>query len=275
MLSLADIHTIADTCPYRFPVEDIIAQSDDTDNQSLEQQVGLIALGGDLTVSTLLQAYLTGLFPWFNHNEPIAWWCPNPRCVMHPNTFCPAKSLKRVAKKHTDWHLSLNNVFDEVIRACSLPRVQQGQWVDETWIHNEIKASYGDLHAIGVAFSLEVWSGLPTRSPLVGGLYGLKIGNMVFGESMFHHKTDASKLAFWALNRLCVHSNIVLIDCQLPNDYLMGLGADLMQRTDFLAILKKATDPTLAQAKPITASQQTIDWQQSGWQAPLSWLYSA
>lgn len=269
MLCLKDIHTIADTCPYRFPVD--IFSSNQSDNESLEQKAGLVAIGGDLTVSTLLQAYLTGVFPWFNHNEPIAWWCPSPRCVMHPDTFIPAKSLKRVAKKRTDWHISLNNVFDEVIHACSLPRVQQGQWVDETWIHNEIKASYSDLNALGIAFSLEIWEGLPTRSPLVGGLYGLKIGNMVFGESMFHHKTDASKLAFWALNRLCVQSGIDLIDCQLPNNYLMGLGADLMERTDFLTRLKHATDPKIAPpAKPLRV---LIDWQQSGWQAPLSWLY--
>ncbi|MDO5652104.1 MAG: leucyl/phenylalanyl-tRNA--protein transferase [Moraxella sp.] len=224
MYSLAEIHALADSCPYQFP-------HPSTDVSSS----GLIALGGDLSVGTLVYAYTHGLFPWFNDGEPIAWWCPNPRCVMIPQDFRPAKSLVRTAKK-SDWTLTINHTFDEVMHACSLPR----SYSDDTWIHDEMKSAYHTLHTLGIAVSIEIWEHVPFDSELVGGLYGVQIGQMFFGESMFHRRTDASKLAFWGLNILCTRANIALIDCQLENSYLLGLGASLMTRDEFLTKLDHA-----------------------------------
>lgn len=248
MTTLSDIHNIAAYCPYRFS-----APNDDD---------GLVGIGADLTAPTLLHAYLSGIFPWSSYEDSPTWWCPNPRCVFETASFSPSKSLKRTAKKRTDWWLSVNLAFDEVIKACSEPRAKE----TETWISQEMQDSYGQLHRLGVGFSVEVWAGKP-YGELAGGLYGLKIGAGVFGESMFHRQTDASKLAFWALNKLCVASHIPLIDCQLPNDYLLGLGADIISRDEFLAYLKKAVglDSPMAQ----TAS----DWQKMSFIKPLSWLY--
>lgn len=217
-MTLDQVHALAATCPYQFP----LPLSDD----------GLVALGGDLEPATLLNAYMQGLFPWFNQGEPIAWWCPNPRCVFVPNTFRPAKSLKRTAK-NSRWQITMNQAFDDVVHSCSLPR----SYSDDTWIHAEMKQAYAQLHQMGIAKSIEVWEGEPCKSALVGGLYGLQIGAIFFGESMFHVKTDASKIAFWVLTDLCDKSGIQLIDCQLENAYLMGLGASLMSRHDFLITL--------------------------------------
>lgn len=246
---LSALRALAFSCPYQFYLP--------------EAGQDLAALGGDLTPSTLLYAYLHGFFPWFNAGEPIAWYHPAVRCVFVPSAFHPAKSLQRNAKKYAKagYHLSLNHAFKDVMHACSLPRA----YSEETWIHDEMKESYANLHKLGVAFSLELWAGEPLKSDLVGGLYGLQIGACVFGESMFHRQTDASKLAFWALARLCEKTGIPLIDCQLPNDYLLGLGADIMTRADFLTHLAVQTDPS----NPATA----INWQDLTFCQPLSWLY--
>lgn len=248
MPSLIELHRLADACLYRFP-----PPCDDT---------GLVGLGGDLLPSTLTYAYLNGLFPWFNENEAIAWWCPNPRCVLYPATYRPAKSLVRTAKKHQDWHISLNLAFDDVVHRCSLPRA----YSDDTWIHDNVKRSYHLMRELGVGFSIEIWDGVPQQSELVGGLYGLKMGACFFGESMFHTRTDASKLAFWGLNRLCLATGVRLIDCQLPNDYLMGLGATLIGRERFLETLDILTCP---QSYHATAK----DWHTLSLSSPLSWLY--
>ena len=194
---------------------------------------GLVAVGGDLAIDTLLSAYARGLFPWFNADEPIAWWCPDPRCIMIPTDYQPSKSLRRQAKS-SRWQLTLNQSFDAVIQACSLPRSDGLADGDHTWIHDEMIEAYTQLHAAGFAHSIEVWD---EHGALVGGLYGLKIGNIYFGESMFHSASNASKLAFWGLMRLCAQSDVALVDCQLPNPHLMSLGAVTMPRTDFLAQL--------------------------------------
>ena len=168
------------------------------------QGTGLVAVGGDLAIDTLLSAYARGLFPWFNADEPIAWWCPDPRCIMLPADYQPSKSLRRQAK-NSRWQLTLNQSFDAVIHACSLPRSDSLADGDHTWIHNEMIEAYTQLHAAGFAHSIEVWD---EQGALVGGLYGLKIGNIYFGESMFHQAANASKLAFWGLMRLCVQSEV-------------------------------------------------------------------
>ncbi len=215
---------------YRFPNPNIV----DPDGN------GLIAMGADLAPSTLLLAYSQGLFPWFNEDDAIAWWCPEPRCVLDPTTFKPSKSLKRQAKTST-WHWSINQAFNEVIHACSLPR----SYANDTWIHDEMIAAYHELHRLGFAHSIEVWDG----QDLVGGLYGLKLGQIYCGESMFHRQTNASKVAFWALTVLCAHSQMSLIDCQLPNPHLQSLGAVTLPRQAFLAKL------------PALIAEGGLDWQ--------------
>lgn len=239
---LAIAHALAKACPYDFP------NPNDTGSD-------FVCLGGDLSPSTVLCAYLQGIFPWFDSVEQLAWWCPNPRCVIAIDDFYPAKSLVRVAKKRKNWHVKLNSAFNEVVHACSLPR----SYSKDTWIHDSIKQSYGALFELGVGFSIEVYDDSQT---LVGGLYGLKIGGGVFGESMFHTVSDASKLAFWALTKLCRHSGIGLIDCQMPNDYLLSLGATMMPRDDFVCYVADQTHP----------NNPTPEWY--GWQfdKPLAWL---
>ena len=199
--------------------------------------IGIVAIGGDLAPETLISAYAQGLFPWFNEDEPIAWWCPEPRCVMVPTDYLPSKSLRRQAKKER-WQLTLNQAFDDVIRACSLPRSNglnnEQPEGEHTWIHDEMIEAYTELHAHGFAHSVEVWD---DSGQLIGGLYGLKIGSIYFGESMFHRSSNASKLAFWGLMRLCDQSNVALVDCQLPNEHLMSLGAKTLPRADFLTQL--------------------------------------
>lgn len=201
--------------------------------------IGIVAMGGDLAPDTLISAYAQGLFPWFNEDEPIAWWCPEPRCVIVPFDYQPSKSLRKQASR-TRWQLTLNQAFDDVIHACSLPRsdglnndLPEGE---HTWIHEEMIEAYTKLHAQGFAHSIEVWN---EKGQLIGGLYGLKINGIYFGESMFHRASNASKLAFWGLMRLCEQSHVALVDCQLPNDHLMSLGATTLPRPDFLAQLDR------------------------------------
>ena len=210
------------------------------------QHTGLIAMGADLAPATLISAYCQGMFPWFNDDEPIAWWCPEPRCVIAPSDYNPSKSLRRTAQKN-DWQITLNQSFKEVIKNCSLPR----SYSEDTWIHEEMRDAYLSLHELGFAHSIEVWQvgDYEDDRQLIGGLYGLKIGSIYFGESMFHHVTDASKMAFWALMRLCEVSDMPLVDCQLPNPHLMSLGAQTLERSEFLQLL-----PTLTH-------QLSIDWQ--------------
>jgi leucyl/phenylalanyl-tRNA--protein transferase len=152
---------------------------------------------------------------------------------MVPSQYQASKSLRKQAKRER-WQLTLNQAFDDVIHACSLPRSDELSEGEHTWIHDEMIDAYTELHAQGFAHSIEVWD---DKGQLIGGLYGLRLGGIYFGESMFHHASNASKLAFWGLMRLCEQSHIGLVDCQLPNDHLMSLGATTMARVDFLAQL--------------------------------------
>ncbi len=220
--TLTSLHALADTCLYDFQNAALMADGD-----------GFLGTGADLSVATLLHAYRSGVFPWFDADDPICWWSPSMRCVLVPDEFHPSKSLVRTAKKQS-WTLTTNLAFDAVIDACSQPR----HYTSETWIHDEMKMAYGELHRLGVAVSVEIWAGVPMTSELISGLYGVNIGAIFCGESMFHRQTDASKVAFWGLMRLCQQSGIVLVDCQLENPHLMSLGATLMPRSEFLQTLK-------------------------------------
>lgn len=217
-LTLTQLHQLAQTCPFDF------GQT----LSRLDKDTIYLGSGADLSPATLLHAYCCGVFPWFEDDEPICWWSPNPRCVIEPIKFIPSKSLLRCAKKQP-WIITANLAFADVIQACSEPRA----YAKDTWITQSMQQAYNELHALGVAVSIEVWQGVPRQSALIGGLYGLNIGSLFCGESMFHRVTDASKVAFWALMVLCCHGQIRLVDCQLENAHLMSLGATLIERDDF------------------------------------------
>ncbi len=199
---------------------------------------GLVAVGADLQPQTILAAYQKGIFPWFCRDDPICWWCPEPRCIIAPKTFKPSKTLIRTIKKN-QYTLTLNQNFPAVIQACADTRAD----VDGTWISPDIIQGYSGLHAAGVAHSIEVWQANPTtpKQPiLVGGLYGVQLGRMFFGESMFSKHTDTSKIAFTFLMKLCAASRFESVDCQLPNAHLMSLGAITQPRAEFLEKLSEA-----------------------------------
>ena len=149
---------------------------------------GLICIGADLTPSTLLEAYSHGLFPWFSEGDPICWWSPEPRCIIRPQGYHPSKSLIRNMKKY-DYKITVNHAFERVIRSCSLPRA----YADDTWISEDIIQGYCDMFDAGYGYSIEVWD----EDQVVGGLYGVTIGQGCFGESMFSIQTDVSKMAFY------------------------------------------------------------------------------
>lgn len=191
---------------------------------------GFICIGADLTPSTLYTAYSSGLFPWFSEDDPICWWSPEPRCIIVPQDYSPSKSLLRNMKKH-DYTITVNHAFEQVIRACSLPR----SYEKETWISDDIIEGYTQLHQLGFAYSIEVWD----QHTLVGGLYGVTIGKGCFGESMFSQKTDVSKMAFYTLMLIGKDQLLPWVDCQLVNEHLLSLGATTLSRTNYIASLKK------------------------------------
>lgn len=193
-----------------------------------------LATGGPLDAATLLQAYRAGIFPWYNEDEPVQWWSPDPRFVLLPTGLRITDSLRRTLRK-PGWAVSYDQDFEGVMRACAAtPRPGQ----DGTWITEEMVAAYGALHRAGHAHSVEVrWQG-----ELVGGLYGVVIGRVFHGESMFHRKSDASKVGFARLVERLVATGFVLIDCQMPTAHLASLGAFAVRRADFLACLREHRD---------------------------------
>ena len=207
---------------------------------AMQEPDGLLAAGGDLSSSRLLAAYRLGIFPWFDEGQPILWWSPNPRCVLVPGDFHVARRLRRDLRQ-SDAEIRFNTRFSEVIRRCAEPRIaQQG-----TWITADMIAAYERLHDEHWAHSIEVWQ----DGQLVGGLYGLAIGKVFFGESMFSRRSNASKYALFALSQ-CLRANAFqLIDCQVLSHHLTTLGATLMPRSGFAAALRQACEPP----EPFTA----------------------
>lgn len=201
--------------------------------QALANPPGLLAIGGDLSPARLLQAYRSGIFPWFSDGDPILWWSPDPRCVIVPDDFRPSRSLRQRLRQG-GWRFSVDRAFDRVIAACAEPR----PYTDSTWISPDIQAGYRALHDLGHAHSIEVWR----DGALVGGLYGVAVGQMFCGESMFSRCNDASKLAFWALMSLAQRWRLALIDCQLENSHLTSLGAGPVSRHDYLQLLARVRD---------------------------------
>lgn len=194
---------------------------------------GLLALGGDLSVDRLLLAYRSGLFPWFNEDEPPLWWCPDPRCVLFPEELYISKSMKQLFKRKA-FTVTYNNAFEEVIRQCGETRMDQ----EGTWITEDIVDAYTQLHHLGYAISVEAWN----KEELVGGLYGIRLGKIFFGESMFSKESNASKFAFITLVQQLQKEGVVLIDCQVHTPHLESLGARMIPRKEFLQIVSSHVD---------------------------------
>ena len=195
-------------------------------NPSLAEADGLLAIGGDLSSERLLLAYQSGIFPWFSEGDPILWFSPHERCVIFPQRINVSKSMKRVMKSGV-FSITEDQAFADVIYNCAKsPRVGQ----DGTWITTEMQEAYIALNEKGIAKSIEVWQG----SELVGGLYGIEMGTVFCGESMFNKVSNASKMA---LIHLVKKPGIQLIDCQLPNDHLMSMGAEMIGREEYMEIL--------------------------------------
>jgi len=187
---------------------------------------GLLCFGGDLSIERLILAYSSGIFPWAD--EPVLWYTPDPRMIIDLESWRPSKSLKRSLKKDL-FKLSADCHFDKVIEACAHSR-------EETWISKEFIHSYQNLHTMGLAHSFEVH----LDGELVGGLYGISLGSAFFGESMFHYKTDASKVAFSHLIYFLREKGFTLLDCQLNNSHLVSLGGIDISRDNYMTRLKKA-----------------------------------
>ena len=216
-------------------------------HQASSEYNGLLAAGGDLSVTRLLAAYRHGIFPWFNPDEPILWWSPDPRMVLFPAEFKRTRSLrKRLAKP--DYSVRVDTAFERVIRACAAPREGAGG----TWISEEMIAAYCALHQAGYAHSIETWmrnddftesSEQPANSEqLAGGLYGVAIGRVFYGESMFMRKTDASKIALSHLADWLQQHDFGVIDCQMNTPHLASLGAREIPRTQFAELLDQYAD---------------------------------
>jgi len=200
---------------------------------ALHEPNGLIAIGGDLSPARLLSAYQQGIFPWFSEGEPIMWWSPNPRMVLFPNELKISNSLKKTLN-NKPFEVRFNTAFHAVITACSstLRAGQPGTWITEDIIH-----AYCALHHAAYALSAECW----LEGKLVGGCYGVKIGNMFYGESMFHHETDASKVAFVRLVEKLKNEGVGLIDCQMKTVHLANFGAREIERDHFIQQLTRLT----------------------------------
>lgn len=200
-------------------------------DQALEEPNGLLAAGADLQSERLLYAYRSGIFPWYNEGEPILWWSPSPRCLLHPAEAHCSKSLDKLLRRKT-FSLSCDQAFEQVIRACAAS--QPGR--EQTWINEDMLRAYCELHRQGHAHSIEVWQ----HGNLVGGLYGLAIGGAFFGESMFSRVSNASKAAFISLCRHLDKLNFSLVDCQVSNEHLFSLGAYELEREHFIERLEQA-----------------------------------
>lgn len=193
-------------------------------SRALRAPDGLLAAGGDLTVATLVEAYTHGIFPWFSEGDPILWWSPDPRMVLPTAEMHLSRSLRRRLRRR-DFRVSFDEAFEEVLQVCAEPREPGGG----TWLVPEMQAAYTAMRDAGLAHSVEVWM----DGDLAGGLYGVGIGRMFFGESMFSHRTDASKIALAALVCFCRAHGVAMIDCQQRTGHLASLGGRELPRAEF------------------------------------------
>ncbi len=197
--------------------------------QALEDPAGLLAAGGDLSPARLVAAYARGIFPWYSPGQPVLWWSPNPRAVLFPEEFHCSRSLARTIRSG-EFSVTDDRDFAAVIDGCAAPRAAS----PGTWITSDMRAAYLELHRIGHAHSVEVWRG----GELAGGLYGVRLGEVFFGESMFSRGRDASKVALAHLVSMCLRNNVAVIDCQLPSRHLASLGVRCIPRSQFESLLR-------------------------------------
>lgn len=219
---------------------------------ALDEPDGLLAAGGDLTPERILCAYRLGIFPWFNPGDPILWWSPNPRTVVYPEQLHISKSLQKCLRRGI-YKVTFDQAFTQVMRACAAPR----DYTDGTWISEEIIAGYTELHHRGYAHSVEVWR----ANELVGGLYGMALGKVFFGESMFSRADNASKVGFAHLVRQLINWDFQLIDCQVASEHLFSLGAVEIPRSEFQQLLVNFVHtPNLPLCNWSQLSQQPLNW---------------
>ncbi|MDO9103601.1 MAG: leucyl/phenylalanyl-tRNA--protein transferase [Methylovulum sp.] len=201
--------------------------------KALTEPDGLLAIGGCLSKIRLINAYRHGIFPWYNPGEPILWWSPDPRLVLFPEHLLVSRSLQKTLRKNS-FSVTFDQAFDDVVNACAELRAEDAG----TWITEDIKRAYNDLHQCGMAHSVEAWQ----DGELVGGLYGVALGQVFFGESMFHSRTDASKVAFAVLVGRLKCWGYQLIDCQVHTQHLTRLGAEEIDRDYFIQLLDRYCD---------------------------------
>jgi len=202
--------------------------------QALEEPAGLLAAGGDLSPERLIAAYRRGIFPWYSPGQPVLWWSPDPRAVLFPEEFRISRSLAKTLR-NGGFDASTDADFAAVIDGCAAPRAAS----PGTWITSEMRAAYLELHRLRLAHSVEI----RRAGELVGGLYGVRLGSVFFGESMFSRARDASKAALARLVEMCRREGIVVIDCQLPSRHLESLGARSIPRAQFQALLREHAAP--------------------------------
>ncbi|MBM7061792.1 leucyl/phenylalanyl-tRNA--protein transferase [Pseudomonas sp. UL073] len=202
-------------------------------SKALREPNGLLAAGGDLSPERLVQAYRHGCFPWYQDGQPLLWWSPDPRTVLFPDELHVSRSLRKVLRQGL-FEVTFDQDFAAVIHACAGPR----SYTDGTWITEPMQAAYAALHSKGIAHSVEVWR----AGELVGGLYGLAIGRLFFGESMFSRTDNASKVGFVTLVKQLRDWGFVMIDCQMPTQHLHSLGARAIPRDDFVTYLARHLD---------------------------------
>jgi len=200
--------------------------------EALQEPNGLLCVGGDLSVERLMEAYRRGIFPWFSAGQPILWWSPDPRTVLYPGEFKVSRSLGKTLRNR-GFRTTVDHAFEQVMGRCADPALRP----EGTWISPQMRAAYRRLHELDYAHSFETWEG----DQLVGGLYGVALGRVFFGESMFSVARDASKVALHALVQASLAQNVRLIDCQVDSEHLRSLGARSVPRREFMRELAAAT----------------------------------
>ena len=223
-------------------------------NNALREPDGLLAAGGDLSIERLLVAYRHGIFPWYSEGQPLLWWSPDPRCVFRKGDFHLTRRLQRELRTSLV-EIRFNTAFADVVVACAGPR----RYEESTWITGDMITAYDALHRAGWAHSVEIWQ----EGKLIGGLYGIIIGRVLFGESMFSHQSNASKIALLVLDRMLETEALALIDCQVQSSHLLSLGASVVPRAQFVESLDELCEPPNAfenwPTRPIRASRLVQD----------------
>lgn len=201
--------------------------------RALRSPSGLLAMGGDLSAERLVAAYRHGCFPWYSHGQPLMWWSPDPRTVLFPEELHVPRSLRKTLRQQ-HFRITYDSAFEQVIHACAQPRSSDSG----TWVTPAMQSAYTRLHQLGHAHSVEVWHG----QQLVGGLYGIAMGRLFFGESMFARMSDASKVGFVTLVQDLQQAGFTLIDCQMPTEHLARFGARDIPRSKFQQYLQRDLD---------------------------------